>query len=178
MRADEIINFWRDAGAKRWFGKDQSFDDMCEIGFEDMCDKAARGELDQWMQSANGALALMLLLDQMPRNIHRGEAQAYAGDEHARKLASLAIGEGYDQQVGEPLQQFFYTPFMHSESLDDQNRAVELYQALPADDADKWALHHHRIIEQFGRFPHRNAILGRKSTAEEQAWLDQGGFKG
>ncbi|MGB8633841.1 MAG: DUF924 family protein [Rhodanobacteraceae bacterium] len=178
MQAAEVILFWRDAGPKRWFGKNEAFDDMCEIGFEDTCDKAARGELDQWMQSADGALALMILLDQMPRNIHRGTPEAYAGDAHARKLAELAIGEGFDQQVDPSLRQFFYTPFMHSESMDDQNRAVELYQGLPGEDADKWAVHHRRIIEQFGRFPHRNAILGRDSTAEEQAWLEQDGFKG
>lgn len=178
MQAEEIINFWRDAGPQRWFGKDQSFDDMCEIGFEDVSDKAVRGELDQWMQSASGALALMILLDQMPRNIHRGTPQAYAGDEHARKLADLAIGEGFDQQVDETLRPFFYMPFMHSESIDDQKRATELFQNLSGDNADKWAVHHRRIIEQFGRFPHRNAILGRESTPEEQAWLDKGGFQG
>lgn len=178
MQAEEVINFWRDAGRKRWFSKEESFDDMCEIGFEDTCDKAARGELDQWMQSASGALALMILLDQMPRNIHRGTAQAYAGDEHARKLAGLAVGEGFDRQVDESLRQFFYMPFMHSESMDDQDRATELFQELPGDDAEKWAVHHRRIIEQFGRFPYRNTILGRESTPEEEAWLDKDGFTG
>lgn len=176
MQAEEVINFWRDAGPKRWFNKSESFDDMCEIGFEGTCDKAVNGELDRWMQSANGALALMILLDQMPRNIHRGTAQAYAGDEHARKLAHLAIGEGFDRQVDESLRQFFYMPFMHSESMGDQERATELFQDMPGNDADKWAVHHRHIIEQFGRFPHRNAILGRKSTPEELVWLDKGGF--
>ncbi len=177
MSPTEVIHFWRDAGPQRWFTKDPTFDDMCELAFEDSCDKAANGELDGWMDSAEGALALMILLDQLPRNIHRGTRQAYAGDAHARELASQAIARGLDQEIDEVLRQFFYTPFMHSEAMADQDRAVELYQAMGGEET-RWALHHREIIERFGRFPHRNAIFGRTSTPEEEAWLADGGFKG
>ncbi len=178
MQAEEVIHFWRDAGPKRWFKKSQAFDDMCELGFEEVSEQAVRGELDHWLQSAEGALALVLLLDQMPRNIHRGTRQAYAADAKAREVAGQAIEQGFDSQVDEPLRQFFYTPFMHSEDIADQDRAVDLYQQLEGPEPAKWAEHHRDIIARFGRFPHRNAILGRESTKEEQAWLDAGGFKG
>lgn len=176
MTPEEVIHFWRDAGPQRWFSNDPTFDDMCELAFEDACDQALAGKLDSWMASADGALALLLLLDQLPRNIHRGTPRAYAGDAHARELAARAINKGFDQHHDELLQQFFYTPFMHSEDLADQDRSLALYQAMDGKDAAKWALHHRDIIEQFGRFPHRNPILGRQSTSEEEAWLDQGGF--
>lgn len=176
MNPSEVTHFWHDAGPRRWFSKDSTFDDMCELSFEHACDQAAEGKLDGWMESADGALALMLLLDQLPRNIHRGTPKAYAADPHARQRAAQAIDLGFDQQVDELMRQFFYTPFMHSEDMADQERAVQLYAAMDDDDSAKWAIHHHRIIEQFGRFPHRNTILGRDSTNEEQTWLNNGGF--
>ncbi|MBB1087807.1 DUF924 domain-containing protein [Lysobacter sp. SG-8] len=174
----EVVTFWRDAGVERWFGKDETFDDMCEMAFEDAVEDAAAGKAEHWMDSAEGALALVLLLDQMPRNIHRDSAQAYAHDALARQYADQAIERGYDVEVDPTLQVFFYLPFEHSEDLEDQQRSVELHQNLVGEDADKWAVLHKDIIERFGRFPHRNAVLGRETTAEEQAWLDAGGFKG
>lgn len=178
MHAQEVVHFWRDAGPQRWFEKSQAFDDMCELGFEEACEQAANGEFDHWATTAEGALALVLLLDQLPRNIHRRTRQAYSADDKALQIASEAIEQGFDEQVDEELRQFFYTPFMHSESMADQDRAVELYEALNGTGSAKWALHHRAIIERFGRFPHRNAILGRDSTAEEEAWLQEGGFSG
>lgn len=178
MQPVEVVNFWRDAGPDRWFGKDDSFDDMVEIGFELACDQAAAGTLDDWAESPEGALALVILLDQMPRNIHRDTAAAYAADSHARSIAAKAIDNGFDQQVEPAMQRFFYTPFMHSENIEDQNRCVELFRASDIADGEKWAEHHRRIIQRFGRFPHRNAILGRESTEEEKAWLENGGYKG
>lgn len=178
MQAGEVIHFWRDAGPEHWFNKSEVFDDMCEIGFADACVQAAQGELDDWMESADGALALMILLDQLPRNIYRGTPQVYAADARARELANQAIVRGLDQEIDTLMRQFFYTPFMHSEDLGDQDRSVQLYESMGDDTTTKWARHHRDIIRRFGRFPHRNAILGRETTAEEQAWLDQGGFKG
>jgi uncharacterized protein (DUF924 family) len=130
------------------------------------------------MESAEGALALVLLLDQMPRNIHRGTVRAYAFDELARGHAAEAIDRGYDVEVGPELQVFFYLPFEHSEDIEDQRRSVELHRNLTGEDASRWAELHLQIIEKFGRFPHRNAALGRETTPEERAWLDAGGFKG
>lgn len=178
VTAREVVDFWRDAGPERWFGKDETFDDMCEMAFEHAMDDAAAGKGAAWMDSAEGALALVLLLDQMPRNIHRGSAKAFAYDAHARRYAAEAVDRGYDAEVEPALRMFFYLPFEHSEDIADQERSVELHRNLDGEDAGKWAVLHKDIIERFGRFPHRNAVLGRKTTPEEQAWLDAGGFKG
>ncbi|KAB8189928.1 DUF924 family protein [Lysobacter maris] len=178
VTAKEVVDFWRDAGPERWFAKDETFDDMCEMAFEDAMDDAAAGKGEAWMKSAEGALALVLLLDQMPRNIHRGTARAFAYDEIARRYAGEAVDRGYDAEIDPALRAFFYLPFEHSEDIGDQERSVELHRNLEGEGADKWAVLHKEIIERFGRFPHRNAVLGRDTTAEEQAWLDAGGFKG
>jgi uncharacterized protein (DUF924 family) len=178
VTAKEVVDFWRDSGPERWFSKDETFDDMCEMAFEDAYDEAARGDLDDWMADAQGALALVLLLDQMPRNMFRGTAKVFAADTKAREVADHAIAQGFDAQVEDILRPFFYLPFSHSEDPADQERAVELNRGLGTPDADKWALHHQSIIQKFGRFPHRNEVLGRESTPEEKAWLDEGGFKG
>lgn len=178
VTADEVLQFWRDAGRKRWFGHDETFDDMCETCFDDAYEQAAQGKLAHWMSDADSALALVILLDQIPRNMFRGTRKAYSTDPMAREYAETAIERAYDHMVESDLRMFFYMPFEHSEDAQDQQRSVELQQTLDAPDADKWARHHQRIIERFGRFPHRNAILDRTSSAEEQAWLDRGGFKG
>lgn len=178
VTAKEVVDFWQDAGPERWFERSEAFDDMCEMGFEEAHQQAARHELDDWKNSAEGALALVILLDQIPRNIYRGSAQTYATDPLARDVAERAIERGFDTQVDPELRMFFYLPFMHSEDIADQQRSLALYRSLDTDGADKWAVHHHKIIERFGRFPHRNALLGRESTQEEQAYLDDEGFKG
>ena len=125
-----------------------------------------------------GALALVIALDQFPRNMFRGDVRTYASDERARAVADRAIRRGFDRQVAQPERQFFYLPFMHSENLIDQERCLDLARSYGDDEFTKYAEQHAEIIRRFGRFPHRNAILGRASSAEEQAFLDAGGFSG
>lgn len=173
-----VIDFWRAAGYTKWFNGGAAFDAQCRERFTDAHFAAARREYDSWMDSADGALALLILLDQIPRNIFRGSAHVYATDPMARSVATRAIGHGHDMEVEVALRTFFYLPFMHSEALVDQQRATELYQSLEAPGADKWAVHHRAIIERFGHFPHRNRLMGRPTTPAEQAWLDEGGFGG
>jgi len=174
----EVVEFWRAAGAQRWFARDEAFDTECATRFLDAHHAAARREFETWMEDPQGALALLILLDQIPRNVFRGSAHAYATDGLAREYARRALEAGFDTQVEPALRVFFYMPFEHSEDLADQERALFLHRALPGANADHWARIHHDIIRRFGRFPHRNAALGRTTTPEEQAFLEGGGFKG
>lgn len=176
--ADRIVGFWREAGPERWFSRDTAFDVQCEALFLAVHLRAARGELEHWLENATGALALVLLLDQIPRNVYRGSAHAYATDGLARRHADRAIEAGFDYEVEPALRLFFYLPYEHSEAPTDQRRSLELHARLPGEDASHWARLHAEIIERFGRFPHRNAVLGRATTVEEQAFLDSGGFAG
>jgi uncharacterized protein (DUF924 family) len=179
---DDVTGFWRSAGPKRWFVKNEAFDKAIRLKFEASHHAAARGEYDAWSETAQGALALLILLDQFPRNLYRGSAHSYATDPLARRVAAAAIGRGHDRQVEPALRGFFYLPFEHSEDLADQDRSVALCEAAKAETGDegnlKWAIGHRDIIVRFGRFPHRNRALGRESTAEERTYLDQGGFAG
>lgn len=176
--AKDVIDFWTEAGPQLWFRGGDAFDDKCRDTLQALHFSAARGELTDWADSAEGSLALLLLTDQIPRNIFRGSAHAYATDPLALAVAEHAIAKGHDQQYAEDLRSFFYMPFMHSEAPDDQERCTELFGRLSGENADKWAWHHRGIIERFGRFPHRNRLLGRESTPEELAWLEEGGFQG
>lgn len=173
----DIVAFWRDVGPKRWFKKDAALDDEIRRRFLAAYEAAAGGRLTEWEQSAEGALALLILLDQFPRNIFRGQARAFATDLLARAIASRAILSGFDGAIPD-MSTFFYLPFMHSEDMADQQRAVAFYRARNDNDGVNWAERHADIIRKFGRFPHRNAILGRTTTPEEQAFLDGGGFAG
>jgi uncharacterized protein (DUF924 family) len=177
FRPGDIIAFWRDAGPSHWFRKDEAFDRDFRERFLAMHEAAARGELDGWIRSAEGALALCLLLDQFPRNAFRGAPRMFATDAKAREAARAAVEAGFDAQVEEPLRPFFYLPFMHSERLEDQDLCVELSSSV-GEDTQRFARHHRDIIARFGRFPHRNAVLGRPTTPEEQQFLDAGGFSG
>lgn len=170
----ELLDFWREAGYEKWFGGGAAFDRACESRFVDAHFQAARRELEHWMDGADGALALLLLLDQIPRNVFRGSAHSYATDPLARHYAARAIDMGFDHQVDPTMRIFFYMPFEHSEDIADQERAVALLRALPGDGVE-WAVKHFNVIKRFGRFPHRNAALGRANTPEEQAYLDAGG---
>jgi uncharacterized protein (DUF924 family) len=178
----DIIGFWRSAGPKRWFVKDQAFDAAIRLKFEATHHAAARGEYDRWAETAEGALALLLLLDQFPRNLYRNSPHAFATDPLARRVAAEAIARGDDKAADPELRGFYYLPFEHSEDLADQNLSVALCEAQGRetgdDDTAKWARIHRDIILRFGRFPHRNRELGREMTAEEQAFLDEGGFAG
>jgi uncharacterized protein (DUF924 family) len=174
---DEIVTFWREAGPERWFTKDPAFDEDIRRRFLAAHEAAAAGKLKSWEETAQGALALMILLDQFPRNLFRGDKRTFATDELARAITAAALIKGFDGQVGKDMRAFFYLPFVHSEHLADQERALALYQAAHTDDF-KWTQIHADIIRRFGRFPHRNAVLGRKTTADEQVFLDNGGFAG
>jgi uncharacterized protein (DUF924 family) len=174
---DDLLRFWIEAGPKQWFRKDDAFDAECRDRFLALHERAARGELAAWAGTPEGALGLLLLLDQVPRNAFRGSARSYATDPLARVVAQQAIRRGLHQQVDEPLRNFFSLPFMHSEWLPDQELALQLTRGL-GEEAPKFARIHHEIIQRFGRFPHRNAVLGRRTTPGEQAFLDDGGFSG
>jgi uncharacterized protein (DUF924 family) len=176
-QAADVLAFWRAAGRERWFRKDESFDREFRERFLPAHEAAARGELDTWLGSWEGALALVILLDQFPRNAFRGTARVYATDAKAREAADRAIAAGFDRQCEADLRPFFYMPFMHSEHLDDLQRCVDLMQAAGGD-SQRFAAHHRDIVQRFGRFPHRNAALGRRSTPEEEQFLAEGGFSG
>jgi uncharacterized protein (DUF924 family) len=172
-----VVAFWRAAGEERWFKKDEAFDRTFREQFAALHAAAGAGQLTDWLTTADGALALVLLLDQYPRNSFRGTARMFATDLLAREAAATAIAKGFDRAVPEELQNFFYLPFEHSEDLADQDRCIELTTRL-GPELLKWAEAHRDIIQRFGRFPHRNAVLGRTTTEAEQAFLDGGGFKG
>ena len=174
----DVVGFWAEAGPDRWFTKDDAFDAEIRRRFLATHEAAAAGKLAAWETSAEGALALLLLLDQFPRNMFRNNARTFATDSQARAIAAAALLRGFDAQVPPNLRAFFYLPFEHSEDMADQERGLALYSAAGDDDGLKWAKLHADIIRRFGRFPHRNAVLGRTTTAEEQAFLDGGGFAG
>jgi uncharacterized protein (DUF924 family) len=175
--AAAVVQFWREAGPQAWFAKDEAFDTRFRARFLVAHEAAARGACDRWMTAPESALALVLLLDQFPRNCFRATPRMYATDAKARAVATAAIAAGHDRATDEALRLFFYLPFVHSEDLADQERSVALTLPLGEDSA-KHARGHRDIVARFGRFPHRNAILGRASTAEEQSFLDTGGFAG
>lgn len=170
----DVVAFWRDAGPGKWFARDDGFDARFRARFLDAHWAASRRGLEHWMDDAEGALALLLLLDQLPRNCFRGSGHAYATDPLARHYATRAIAAGLDARVEPALRVFVYLPFEHSEDVADQARSMELMRTLDADYM-KYATAHRDVVARFGRFPHRNRELGRTSTPEEQAWLDAGG---
>jgi len=172
-----VVDFWTAAGPRRWFAKDAAFDAEFRERFAAQHEAAARGELKDWLRTATGALALVLLLDQYPRNSFRGTARMFASDALAREAANAAIAAGHDRAVGDELASFFYLPFEHSEGLADQEKAMALCERLGGE-AFKYAVIHRDVIQRFGRFPHRNAILGRATTPEEEQFMKGGGFAG
>jgi uncharacterized protein (DUF924 family) len=177
VTAAAVVEFWRQAGRSLWFAKDADFDRRFREAFLEAHEAAARGDLDGWLATPEGALALLLLLDQFPRNAFRGTPRMYATDAAARRIATAAVDAGSDRHVPKEIRAFFYIPFGHSEDLADQERCVALCRHLgPPDSAS--SERHRDIVRRFGRFPHRNSILGRVMSAEEQAYLDQGGYGG
>jgi len=178
----DVIGFWQAAGPQKWFRKDARFDDSIRLKFEPVHHRAARGEYDAWQGTPEGCLALLILLDQFPRNLFRGSGHAFATDPLARAIARRAVQADFDQEVDPLMRPFFYLPFEHSEDPADQALSVTLTEAHRDATGDeetlKWAIVHRDIIARFGRFPHRNRALGRETTAEEQAFLDEGGFAG
>lgn len=172
-----VVEFWREAGPAMWFAKDAAFDMRFRERFLSLHEAAARGELEHWLANPTGAMALLILLDQFPRNSFRGTPRMYDTDASARRVAGIALAAGYDREFPVELRKFFLLPFAHSEELADQERAVALARGIGADDL-MHAEHHRDIVRRFGRFPHRNAILGRESTAEERDYLANGGYQG
>ena len=172
-----VVQFWTAAGPARWFKKDAQFDAEFGARFHEAHFQAARGELEHWMNEPEGALALLILLDQYPRNAFRGTGHMFATDPLARFYARQMIEAGMDKQIEASLRVFCYLPFEHSEDWADQQLSVKLHQDFEPKDV-KWAKDHADIIERFGRFPHRNEVLGRETTDEERAFLASGGFAG
>ncbi len=175
---NDILGFWRNAGPAKWFKKDHRFDDAIRLKFEPVHHRAARGEYDDWALTPEGSLALVILLDQFPRNLYRDSAHAFATDSKARGVARPATQRGWHRVAEDSLRQFLLLPFEHSEDLADQDYGVSLAEDLGDPEFLKWMKLHRDIIVRFGRFPHRNAVLGRLMTAEEQVFLQGGGFSG
>lgn len=173
-----VLAFWFDEVApEQQFKKDPELDRTIAERFGAARDQGLAGALDDWPKDAQGALALIVLLDQFSRNLFRDDPRAFEADAKARGIAARAIDAGFDKQVTERQRPFFYLPFMHSEDLADQDRCIELFGGLPD---NKNGMHHaeqHReVIARFGRFPYRNQALGRESTKEEEEYLASGGY--
>jgi len=174
-----VVAFWKEAGPGKWFAKDDAFDSRFRRGFGDAHFAAARRELEPWAETPEGSLALLILLDQFPRNVFRGTGHAFATDPLARMFAKRALEAGHDLQVEGDIRRFFYLPFQHSEDRADQDRQLELFQTrMDRKPDDRWAEHHHAVVVRFGRFPPRHAALGRETTPEAQGFLDEAGFRG
>jgi uncharacterized protein (DUF924 family) len=174
----DILAFWREAGSDRWYKKDGAFDDEVRRLYFGLWQDASAGKLSSWEASDDGALALVIVLDQFPRNMFRGDISTYASDPLAREVAGRAIDRGVDGRIDPALLEFLYMPFMHSEQFSDHERCVALFEKSGNANNLKYALDHADIVRRFGRFPHRNQMLGRETTPEEQAFLDGGGFSG
>jgi uncharacterized protein (DUF924 family) len=174
----DVLAFWRAAGPDKWFTQDPAFDAEIAARFGAIWRAALDGKLAHWEATPDGALALVIVLDQFPRNMFRGNARSYEADGIARAVADRALKQGFDQQVSQEQRGFLYLPFMHSEYPADQERCMELARTHSDSEFMKHAVLHADIVRRFGRFPHRNAILGRETTPEEQAFLDAGGFAG
>lgn len=172
-----VVAFWREAGPARWFQKDEAFDREFRARFLDLHVAAAARRCDDWLDTAEGALALLLLLDQYPRNAFRGTARMYATDALAREHARRTLAAGFFEQIEPGLRLFVCLPFAHSEDLADQDLSVELNAGL-GPDALSHAQGHRDIVRRFGRFPHRNPLLGRDTTPDEAVFLCEGGFAG
>ncbi len=180
LNPDDILQYWfSEPMSGHWFNSTAAID--AEIGrrFEPAWQLALAGKLDSWLDSAKGCLALIIIFDQFPLNMYRGQANSFSTEARAIAVARQAIQSGFDRELQGQQLVFMYMPFMHSENLQDQDYAVELYRAAGLDENVKFALHHRSIVERFGRFPHRNVILGRDSSEAEQAYMNSDeAFKG
>jgi uncharacterized protein (DUF924 family) len=178
--ADDVLQFWFGDGARarpEWFRKDPAFDSEIRRRFGDLIDAALDDRLENWGDDARSALARIVLLDQFTRNVYRDSARAFAGDTRALAAARAMVVAGQDLALPPLLRTFVYLPFEHAEDLDAQREAVRLFERLGDEGSTVWARKHLAIIERFGRFPHRNAALGRVSTPEEEAFLAEPGSR-
>ena len=170
--SDQLLDFWFSADARdHWFNSTPEFDETLRQRYMDTWRQGRDGRLQDWEQGPDGALALVILLDQFPLNMFRDQPESFSTEAQSRAIASRAIESGFDAALPDDRKAFLYLPFMHSETLADQDRSVELFEAAGLDFNLKWARGHRDIVRRFGRFPHRNAILGRTSSPEEIAWL-------
>jgi uncharacterized protein (DUF924 family) len=170
----EVLDFWFAPSSKaHWFEPSEGFDGA--VAEHELHLRAASGDLENWQSCAPGCLALCILLDQAPRQLYRGEARAFATDGLALRVATQALARGFDRTLSAEQRLFLYLPLMHSESLPDQERCVTLFGTEKLRDHLHHAVQHAEVIRRFGRFPHRNAALGRASTVEEEAWLREDG---
>ncbi|PHS77967.1 MAG: hypothetical protein COB56_00035 [Robiginitomaculum sp.] len=174
----DVLDFWLNAGPKNWFAKSDDFDADINSAFGQTLEDAIAGKCDNWAETPDGTLALIILLDQFSRNLFRDDARAFAQDKKSVNILHAAIASGDDLKIREDLAAFFYMPLMHSENLSDQELCIEQMTRLNLEGNVKFAIIHRDIIRDFGRFPHRNAVLDRKTTPEEQIFLDKGGFSG
>ncbi|MEM7428848.1 MAG: DUF924 family protein [Pseudomonadota bacterium] len=175
----DVLDFWFAAGKEKWFAKDDAFDAEITSRFKNAHEAARDGGFDDWTRTAEGALALIILLDQFPRNMYRGSPDMFAADDKAIEVTRQSLDLKYDGDVPLAARQFIYMPLMHSERLEDQELCVQLFEADSAlEDNVPFAIEHRDIIAKYGRFPHRNSVLGRTSTAEEEAYMEGDGFKG
>ena len=170
-----LLDFWLSAGPRRWFERSDAFDAEC-AAWRATWERARNGACDHWGTTAAGSLALIILLDQIPRNILRGDRTQFATDPMALAQADRAVAAGHDRAYPMPLKNFFYLPYQHAEDRAAQERGLDLYRAAGERDAYYWALVHADAIRRFGRFPHRNGLLDRETTAVERAYLESGGF--
>ena len=178
MGPNDVLKFWLDeCGPEQWYATDPALDETIRSRFGATWQAATEGKFSLWLTYPNGALAYIILTDQFPRNMFRDDPRAFATDRAAVAAAKSAIAKGWDMRIDAPARQFFYMPLEHSENLCDQDRAVRLICERMADDTSLLHARAHRaVIRQFGRFPHRNAALGRVTTGAEQAHLDAGGY--
>ena len=173
---DAVLSFWfEEHGPEQWFTVEVTFDEAVRELFGALQARAADGELADWRQTARGALAEIIVLDQFSRNLYRGEARAFAYDAIALDVAKEALVKGFDQALSETERVFLFLPFEHSGSAEDQKTSVELYATLSDHSFLEWAEKHKAVIDRFNRYPHRNAALGRESTVEEVAFLQEEG---
>lgn len=178
IKPKDVLDFWQNAGPKKWWMKNADFDSEILEKFGALNQSARAHQLDAWRDSPDGCLALIITLDQFSRNLFRNSPKAFSSDPYALEVAKYGVSREYDKSARPELTAFFYLPYMHSENLDDQNKCVALFKNSDHQDSMNAALEHQAIIEKFGRFPHRNAVLGRTTTREEKAFLEGGGFAG
>jgi uncharacterized protein (DUF924 family) len=179
QRAEEIVRFWDEAGPKAWYVADDRLDEVIRDRYLGVWEEAAAGGLTDWRSNCTGALAYLLVTDQFPRNMFRDDPRAFATDQMARDAAVTAVMHDFDLKTPEPIRQFFYLPFMHSEDPFDQDRSVRLFLARMPETGRENLRHaraHRDIIRRFGRFPYRNRVLGRPSTPDEERFLEEGGY--
>lgn len=175
--AADVVSFWETAGPKAWYSQDDGFDQEIRDQFGQAWKDAAAGTLDDWAVDASGGLGLIILLDQLPRNMFRDDPRAFATDAQALKLSEKMLGEAWDREIHGAMRQFIYMPFMHAENLAHQDLAVDLMETrMGTGNNDVHARAHRAIIERYGRFPYRNAVLERETTQAEQEMLDAGGY--